>query len=43
MKTSRLLVYGAAGIIAGLLIENRVLILKGRLRTLQKKLNKKTA
>ncbi|MBC7553890.1 MAG: hypothetical protein H7257_07915 [Taibaiella sp.] len=41
MKFSRLLAYGAAGIIVGLLIENKALILKqaaaGKARLLKKK------
>lgn len=47
MKTSRLLAYGVLGVIAGLLIENKALILKGRAkdtgRKLQKDLKKKLA
>ena len=45
MKTSRLLVYAAAGMIAGLLIENRALLtrqhLKDQARKLKDKVNKK--
>jgi hypothetical protein len=44
MKISRLLAYGAAGIIAGLLIENKALIAKqyagAKARMLKKKANK---
>jgi hypothetical protein len=45
MKTSRILAYGIAGIIAGLLIENKALIYKGKAkdgaRKLQKDIKKK--
>jgi hypothetical protein len=44
MKMSRLLAYGAAGIIAGLLIENKALIIKqcaeAKARMLKKKAGK---
>lgn len=47
MKLSRLLAYGIAGIVAGLLIENKGLIYKANMkdgaRKLEKKLKKKLA
>ena len=47
MKTSRLLAYGIIGVVAGLLIENKALALKGKARDtgrrLQKNLKKKLA
>ncbi|MCW3123074.1 MAG: hypothetical protein JWQ38_2566 [Flavipsychrobacter sp.] len=46
MKLSRLFAYGAAGIIAGLLIENKALIVKqcaeAKARLLKKKVQKLT-
>jgi len=41
MKTSRLLAYAAAGIIAGLLVENRALILRRDVEKGTNKLKKK--
>lgn len=41
MKTSRLLVYGVAGIIAGLLIENKALLFKQEARDTKDKMKKK--
>lgn len=47
MKTSRLLAYGALGIISGLLIENRALIFKQKTKDkankLKQKINKATS
>ena len=47
MKTSRLLAYAVIGVIAGLLIENKALALKGKAkntgRRLQRDLRKKLA
>ncbi len=47
MKLSRLLAYGIAGIVAGLLIENKGLIYKAKIkdgtRKLEKSLKKKLA
>ena len=42
MKLSRLLAYGAAGIIAGLLIENKALLTKQFAEAKARKLKKKT-
>ena len=43
MKISRLLAYGAAGIIAGLLIENRSINLKDEIACKARQLKKKAA
>jgi hypothetical protein len=41
MKTSRLLLYGAAGIIAGLLLENRAMLTRQRVHDKRKQLKNK--
>ena len=41
MKLSRLIAYGAAGIIAGLLIENKALVFKQDARAVARKAKKK--
>lgn len=41
MKFSRLLAYGVAGIIAGLLVENTALVYKGKAKDGARKLKKK--
>mgnify|MGYP004718101143 CR=1 FL=1 len=43
MKTARLLAYGAAGIIAGLLLENKAIVLKGKAKAGAGKLKKKVS